>query len=299
MGRCVVWAVTPLLCASMGCVGIDAANATSAAAAGTTTPTDIVSAPVVGMTPTIDHQGYWLASADSHVYNFGDAQNYLSPYTSKPGPQYSPTVAILANPEGYDFWLIDADGQTWSNSGAVPPWMEVNLPTLNAPIVGGAVTPDNNGLYMVAADGGVFAFGDARYQGSMGGVHLNEPIIGMALDQATGGYWLVAADGGIFSFNTPFEGSTGAIHLNRPIVGMEASPNGSGYRLVASDGGVFSFNLPFSGSMGGTQLNAPIVGMAADGTNAYWLVAKDGGVFSFGGAPFYGTPLAWTPPPST
>jgi hypothetical protein len=60
---------------------------------------------------------------------------------------------------------------------------------------------------MVGSDGGVFAFGDAGFYGSMGGQPLNAPVVGISTDLATGGYWLVAADGGLFSFNAPFYGS--------------------------------------------------------------------------------------------
>ena len=56
---------------------------------------------------------------------------------------------------------------------------------------------------MVAADGGVFSFGDALFQGSMGGHPLNKPVVGMAGNGA-GGYWLVASDGGVFSFDATF-----------------------------------------------------------------------------------------------
>ena len=38
-----------------------------------------------------------------------------------------------------------------------------------APIVGLAATPDNKGYWMVAADGGVFTFGDAMFEGSSAG----------------------------------------------------------------------------------------------------------------------------------
>jgi hypothetical protein len=52
----------------------------------------------------------------------------------------------------------------------------------------------------VAADGGVFTYGDAPFYGSMGAVHLNKPIVGMATTPDGKGYWLVAADGGVFTF---------------------------------------------------------------------------------------------------
>ena len=71
-----------------------------------------------------------------------------------------------------------------------------------------AADPATGGYWLVASDGGIFAF-DAPFKGSMGGSHLNEPIVDMAADPATGGYWEVASDGGIFSFDAPFEGSMG------------------------------------------------------------------------------------------
>jgi hypothetical protein len=162
----------------------------------------------------------------------------------------------------------------------------------NAPIVGMVPTPDGQGYWVVAADGGIFTFGDAPYEGSTGGQTLNAPIVGMAATRDGGGYWLVAADGGIFTFgDAPYEGSTGGQTLNAPIVGMAATRDGGGYWLVAADGGIFTFgDAPYEGSTGGQTLNAPIIGMAADADGAgYWLVASDGGVFKFGRAPFLGS----------
>ncbi len=150
-----------------------------------------------------------------------------------------------------------------------------------------ATTPDGDGYWLVAKDGGVFAFGDAQFSGSMGGKALNSPMVGMAVDQATGGYWLVASDGGIFSFNAPFHGSTGSLRLNQPIVGMEAASDGSGYRLGARDGGVFAFDLPYAGSFAGRDTH-PMVGIAGQGSTGYWLLDSCGGVYTFGSAPFYG-----------
>ena len=52
--------------------------------------------------------------------------------------------------------------------------------SLNQPIVGMAPTPDHRGYWLVAADGGIFSFGDAGFYGSTGAIHLNQPIVGMA-----------------------------------------------------------------------------------------------------------------------
>ena len=160
---------------------------------------------------------------------------------------------------------------------------------LNRPVVDMAPTADGRGYWLVASDGGIFAFGDAAFHGSTGSLPLNQPVVGVSTDTATGGYWLVASDGGIFAFDAPFFGSTGSLHLNKPVNGMAATADNRGYWFVASDGGIFAFgDAAFHGSTGALRLNAPIVGMAADpATGGYWLVGSDGGIFAFG-APFYG-----------
>ena len=114
---------------------------------------------------------------------------------------------------------------------------------------------------MVASDGGVFAFGDAKFHGSTGGIHLNQPVVGLSPTPDNRGYWLVASDGGVFAFNAPFRGSIGGVTLNKPVNGLVAF--GNGYLMVASDGGVFNFsNKPFVGSLGANPPAAPIIGIA-------------------------------------
>jgi hypothetical protein len=162
---------------------------------------------------------------------------------------------------------------------------------LPSPIVAMAATPDGKGYYLAAADGTVYALGDAHRYGDLAGKHLNAPIVGMTVDSSTGGYWLLGGDGGVFSFHAPFYGSLGNKHLNRPVVGITSTTTGNGYRIVASDGGIFDFGpgARFYGSTGAIHLNEPVVGMAGDpATGGYWLVAADGGVFSFH-APFFGS----------
>ena len=158
--------------------------------------------------------------------------------------------------------------------------------------VGIASAPDGQGYWLVAADGGVFAFGTSSFYGSMGGLHLGAPIVGIASTPDGRGYWLVAADGGLFAFgDAAFYGSMGGHPLAQPVVGMAPTSDGGGYFEVASDGGLFAFgDAKFYGSMGGRTLARPVVGMAPirDG-HGYWEVASDGGLFAFGDAPFYGS----------
>jgi ribosomal protein L24E len=148
------------------------------------------------------------------------------------------------------------------------------------------------GYWFVAADGGIFAFGSAKFYGSTGNLRLQKPIVGMAASPSGNGYWLVASDGGIFAFgDAPFFGSTGNIRLNQPIVGMASTPTGKGYWFVARDGGIFAFgDARFFGAPAGSGQQT-IVGMAATPSgNGYWCVARDGTVFPFGDAGNYGAP---------
>ena len=82
--------------------------------------------------------------------------------------------------------------------------------------------PDGDGYWLVASDGGVFAF-DAGFRGSMGNRRLNAPVTGMV--PFGNGYLMVATDGGIFNFSDrPLAGSLGDHPPARPIVAVAARP---------------------------------------------------------------------------
>ncbi len=119
----------------------------------------------------------------------------------------------------------------------------------------------------MASDGGVFAFGNAEFHGSMGGTRLNAPVTAVAAAD-NGGYWLVASDGGVFSFGgASFYGSAGGTRLNAPVTGVAALPDGQGYWLVASDGGVFTYgSAGYFGSVPGQGITgqAPVAGHHVD-----------------------------------
>ena len=172
----------------------------------------------------------------------------------------------------------------WLNSGAPG--------HLNSPIVAMAATPDAKGYWNVAADGGMFSFGNAGFHGSMGGRPLARSVVGMAPTPSGNGYWEVASDGGLFAFgDAGFYGSMGGQPLAQPVVGLAVTADGRGYWEVAADGGLFAFgDAGFHGSTGALHLNRPIVAMAPTPTGAgYWMVASDGGIFAFGDASFFGS----------
>jgi ribosomal protein L24E len=185
------------------------------------------------------------------------------------------------------YWVFDANGCAAQKGDAVPFAESICATPLNGPVLDAATNPAGPGYWLVASDGGIFAFGGAPFKGSMGGSRLNGPVVGMAPALDGQGYWEVASDGGIFAFGEPFVGSMGAATLNQPVTGMVAS--GSGYMMVAADGGVFNFANPFFGSLGNTPPATAIVSIAPSfdnvGTpNGYWMLDAAGNVYAFGGA---------------
>jgi hypothetical protein len=47
-------------------------------------------------------------------------------------------------------------------------------------VVSIGTTPDGHGYWEVASDGGIFAFGNAAFDGSAGGAPLVKPVVGMS-----------------------------------------------------------------------------------------------------------------------
>jgi hypothetical protein len=176
--------------------------------------------------------------------------------------------------------------------------------SLSAPVAGIAATRDGRGYWLVGADGGVFAYGDASYYGSASGGDLGIPVVGIAATKDGKGYWVSDYGGLVSNFgDAPALGDLpdSLVFPTAPIVGIASDSAGEGYWLVGADGGVFGYGAArFHGSLGGIHLDAPIVGIAAtpDG-GGYWLVGADGGVFSFGDAPFKGSEGGDPPASST
>jgi hypothetical protein len=74
---------------------------------------------------------------------------------------------------------------------------------------------------MIGKDGGVFAFGDAGFVGSLPGigVHLAD-IVAVVPTSDSKGYWMVGSDGGVFAFgDAGFVGSLPGIgvHVNNIV----------------------------------------------------------------------------------
>ncbi len=259
----------------------------------------------VGIANAGTNSSYWLVSSDGGVFSMGGAPFYGSLGSNN----VRDIVGIASTPDHRGYWLVGADGgvfafgdaQFHGSSDQVNPALPAggsNSFTPSYPVTGITATSDGGGYWLIAQDGGLFAFGDAAYSGSNNftpGYGAYDSGITSTPDGH--GYWLVKDYGSVSAYGdaattyaVPFNTLSG-IGWNNRLAGITSTPDGHGYWLVGADGGVFAFgDAGFYGSMGGHSLNAPMVGIAAtaDG-KGYWLVGADGGVFAFGDAAFYGS----------
>ena len=159
----------------------------------------------VGIAPTADDHGYRTVNQSGALSDFGDATSL-----GVPTPTNGPVVAVRSPTTGAGAWVTAI--RRWGVRLRRRRVLRLEgRHALNAPVVGMAPTPDGKGYWLVGADGGVFAFGDAVYYGSMGGTPPSTPRwSGMAATADGGGYWLVGADGGVFAFgDAAYDGSMG------------------------------------------------------------------------------------------
>ena len=209
--------------------------------------------PVVGITPTADQGGYWLVASDGGIFAFGDAGFH----GSIPGLGLKPAGSGLPN-------------------------------ALNAPIVGMVPSADGGGYFMVASDGGVFAFGDAQFAGSCPGIGGCSGAAVAVLPDATGlGYWLVTQTGNVYTFgDAPYFGAPGP--QGSPITAAVRSADGRGYYVLLANGTVDGYGdaVSLGGPSGAVGGSDPASAVFTDaGGKGYWVASAAGAVFTYGDAP--------------
>ena len=137
--------------------------------------------------------GYWLVGADGGVFAFGDAGFHGSlgnPAADDLADRRDRGDAVAATATGWS-------APTVACSPSATPPSRARRPSFahGAPIVGIAPTPSGYGYYLLGADGGVFAFGDAHFAGSaIDGTHLATAI---AVPSDGQGYEVARTDGSV------------------------------------------------------------------------------------------------------
>ena len=209
----------------------------SASPAATTTTT-----PTPTPTPAAQH-GYWLVGSDGGIFSFGAAQFYGS--TGALTLQ-RPVVGITPTADDGGYWLVASDGGIFSFGnagfyGSIPglglaPAGSTNPKRLNAPIVGMVPSADGAGYFMVASDGGVFAFGDAKFEGSCPGIGgCSGAAVAVMPDASGNGYWLVTATGHVYAFGDAVNyGAPGPQPV--PVTAAVRTKDGAGYWLLFANG---------------------------------------------------------------
>ena len=87
-----------------------------------------------------------------------------------------------------------------------------------------AATPDGKGYWMVGADGGVFAFGDAPFDGSSGGQSLAAPVSSVSFTPGSTGYWMVGRDSSLHTFGDAQSRGSGTTTMRPPEYPAAWSP---------------------------------------------------------------------------
>ena len=192
--------------------------------------------PVVTSPTSTNQHGYWLVGSDGGIFTFGDAQFYGSTGALK---LQRPVVGITPTSNDGGYWLVASDGGIFSFGNAAffnsIPGLGLHpassgLPdSLNAPIVGMVPSADGKGYFMVGSDGGVFAFGDAKFEGSCPGLGgCAGAAVAVVPDASGNGYWLVTATGHVYSFgDAVYHGAPGPQAV--PVTSAVPTADGGGY----------------------------------------------------------------------
>ena len=246
--------------------------------------------------------GYWLVGSDGGSHTFRTAAFPVPPARSN---FCVPSSASRGDPgdgtSGYP--LVGSDGGIFSFDtgfyGSIP-GIGLNpagsgLPhSLNAPIVATVHSVTGQGYFLVAPDGGVFAFGDATFAGSCSGIGGCAGSAVAVVPEVTGlGYWVVTDTGNVYAFgDAGFYGSSGP--QSTPITSAAATePTGAGYYILHAAGQVFAYGpATYFGSLPAgatTSSDSAAAIFVTDDHVGYWIVTAQGKVYPFGDAPFEGT----------
>jgi hypothetical protein len=143
-----------------------------------------------------------------------------------------------------------------------------------------ATTPGGGGYWLVAADGGVFTFGDGRFWGSAAG-ESDSPVVGMAPTPSGGGYWVLSASGRVHAFGDAPAVGGAVLDLGEHALALAPTLDGAGIWVLTSTGRVHGLGQALAAGDG----PAGAVGISTAPDGGYWVATPAGSVLSFGGAP--------------
>ena len=128
---------------------------------------------------------------------------------------------------------------------------------LNKPVIGMVPTHDGGGYWLIASDGGVFAFGDAGFFGSLGGAPPSTALVGVAPTPDGGGYWVLGRQRHACTTSATRRRSGVSRRLARrsarmksPMTGLIPDFSGQGFDAVNGSGQAFAYgDAPYFGDV--------------------------------------------------
>lgn len=246
--------------------------------------------------------GYWQVDYVGKVWSYGDTK--LAGDASATGIK---NVVGMAGVRNDSYYIANADGRVFAYGTHAKHYGDVVTRKLRlaAGISGIATTNTGAGYWLVDRQGGVLAFGDAPFKGSLPSLKITpfQPIVGITPTPTGRGYWLVGEDGGVFAFgDAVYKGSliSKKIKPSAPIADIQSNRTNDGYYLLGKDGAIYALgSAVFHGSVFG-KFPSDAVSLAAVNTG-YWVTAGTGQVAVFGSADRFleNLPVKPTPPPPT
>ncbi|HUC87887.1 MAG TPA: hypothetical protein VMR95_01950 [Candidatus Binatia bacterium] len=194
---------------------------------------------------------------------------------------FVPAVGIAADPVLDNAYAVAfADGKVVTYN--MHYYGRVNYYRVNGKLISFVsivMTSDGRGYYLLARNGHVFGFGDAKVYTSADLIHSGSPFTAMTL--TPGGYWLLTANGEVYSFGAAqYLGGDPKFDPKATAVAINTTYGVNDYRVTYSDG----TSIDYLGNKGGAQTNiykldGPVVDaiVSQDGSkDAFWeITSKD------------------------
>lgn len=153
------------------------------------------------LSATLAQANYPLITYGSEAFIFRNGRPtggiWVASYLTPPYPHLVPgSVATQYRPGGpWDYSIILDSVKLWNVK-------ENPMPNLTGRVVTIAVKPDQSGYWLVAADGGIFSFGNVQPFKPAVNVdpHGNKQIVGAVTTPSGNGLLIAGADGGVFAY---------------------------------------------------------------------------------------------------
>ena len=195
--------------------------------------------PIVALALTPDAKGYWLGAIDGGVFAYGDAPFYGSMGVVAPEPAHR-RHGDHPRRQGL---LARGGGRRHLRLRRRRLLREHRRPGAERAHRRHGIHPDGKGYWLVAADGGIFNYGDAGFYGSAGNQNLPDWVVGMVASPDGGGYLMATANGVVLPYGDAK--AYGGLSLDPTATQISAiigNNQGTGYWLLDPQAWQYSFS---------------------------------------------------------